>query len=172
MNIDSVNQDLRLMEYAIRGKVVIAADRINREMKEEGQKFPFDNIVYTNIGNPHSVGQKPLSWPRQVMALVDLPDECGVDHPDCGKMFPKDVIDRARSIKKALDGHGTGAYTHSQGQLAFRRDIAHFIKERDGGVESNPDRIFMANGASDAIKTLLTALIANSSRYVRENIQS
>lgn len=166
MNIDTVNQDLRLMEYAVRGKVVIDANRINREMKEEGKKYPFDDIVYTNIGNPHSVGQKPLSWPRQVMALVDLPDECGVDHPDCGKMFPRDAIERARSIKKALDGHGVGAYTHSQGQMAFRRDIAQFIKERDGGVESNPDRIFMANGASDAIKTLLTALTANSSSGV------
>lgn len=162
LTIDSINQHLRSMEYAVRGKVVIAADRISNEIQEKVKEYPFDHIVYTNIGNPQSVGQRPLTWPRQVLALADLPDECGIDHPECEKMFPKDAIERARLIKKALGGSGTGAYTHSQGPMDFRKNIAQFIKERDGGVESDPERIFMTNGASNAIGMLLTALIKDS----------
>eukprot|EP00560_Eucampia_antarctica_P008106 CAMPEP_0197824970 /NCGR_PEP_ID=MMETSP1437-20131217/2136_1 /TAXON_ID=49252 ORGANISM="Eucampia antarctica, Strain CCMP1452" /NCGR_SAMPLE_ID=MMETSP1437 /ASSEMBLY_ACC=CAM_ASM_001096 /LENGTH=527 /DNA_ID=CAMNT_0043424791 /DNA_START=191 /DNA_END=1774 /DNA_ORIENTATION=- len=162
LNISTINQRLRHMEYAVRGEVVIAADRINKEIKEKKKEYPFDHIVYTNVGNPQSVGQQPLTWPRQVLALTDLPDEFGIDHPDCGNMFPKDAIDRARAIKKALGGHGTGAYTHSQGPIDFRKDIAEFIAERDGGIESNPERIFMTNGASNAINTLLSALVSDS----------
>lgn len=166
----TMSQNLRNMEYAVRGKVVIKADEINEKLRDSssGKEFPFDHIVYTNIGNPHSVGQKPLTWPRQVMALADLPEEVGVDHPDADKMFPADAIARARLIKKGLDGHGTGAYSHSQGPLSFRKEICRFIEERDGLEEgaSVPQNIFMTNGASSGIEMILNALIADSTSGV------
>ena len=156
------------MEYAVRGKVVIKADEINQKLQNPALRssFPFDHIVYTNIGNPHSVGQKPLTWPRQVMALVDLPDEVGVDHPLAKKMFPQDAIERARLIKNGLGNHGSGAYTHSQGPLMFREEICRFIEKRDGLEEGSvePNNIFMTNGASSGIEMVLSALIADSTR--------
>jgi alanine transaminase len=167
----AMSQNLRTMEYAVRGKVVIAADRINQEMQDSDKgttSYPFDHIVYTNIGNPHGVGQSPLTWPRQVMALCDLPDKDGVDSRFVKKMFPSDAIDRARNIKKALGGHGTGAYTHSQGPLLFRKEICDFIEERDGFKEeegesfTEPDCIFMTNGASSGIGMILNFLIADN----------
>jgi alanine transaminase len=157
---------LRTMEYAVRGKVVIAADIINEKLKEGSVDYPFDHIIYTNIGNPQSIGQKPLTWPRQVLALVDLPDEHGVNHPDAPKLFPADAIRRAKEIKIGLGGNGSGAYSHSKGQKCFREDIAKFIQERDGGVPCDPDNIFMSNGASAAINNVLTALIADENWYV------
>ena len=77
---ETMNPNLRKMEYAVRGTVVIAADKIGQELKEGGddnqsKKYDFDKILACNIGNPHSVGQKPLTWPRQVLALVDLPQQ-------------------------------------------------------------------------------------------------
>jgi hypothetical protein len=33
---------------------------------KEGQSRPFPDVVLCNIGNPQSVGQKPLTFPRQV----------------------------------------------------------------------------------------------------------
>mmetsp|Transcript_23246 Transcript_23246/g.38531 ORF Transcript_23246/g.38531 Transcript_23246/m.38531 type:complete len:515 (-) Transcript_23246:70-1614(-) len=157
---ETMSQKLRKMEYAVRGKVVIAADRINQELAEGKSDRPFDHIVYTNIGNPHSVGQAPLTWPRQVLALTDLPAEVGIDHPSATTLFPQDAIDRARLIKEGLNGVGTGAYSHSQGAMMFRKDIAAFIQERDG-LEANPDDIFMTNGASSGIAMVLQCLIAN-----------
>eukprot|EP00557_Chaetoceros_sp_GSL56_P004490 CAMPEP_0176500632 /NCGR_PEP_ID=MMETSP0200_2-20121128/13682_1 /TAXON_ID=947934 /ORGANISM="Chaetoceros sp., Strain GSL56" /LENGTH=480 /DNA_ID=CAMNT_0017899367 /DNA_START=378 /DNA_END=1820 /DNA_ORIENTATION=+ len=163
-------QNLRHMEYAVRGKVVIKADEINQKLQNPNEKssFPFDHIVYTNIGNPHSVGQKPLTWPRQVMALVDLTDEVGVNHPLAKKLFPQDAIERARLIKKGLGDNGSGAYTHSQGPLMFREEICRFIEKRDGLEEGdiNPNNIFMTNGASSGIEMILNALIADSTSGV------
>ena len=163
---DTMSQQLRGMEYAVRGKVVIAADKINEELASGKSEYPFDHIVYTNIGNPHSVGQTPLTWPRQVVALVELPDNVGVNHPDALKLFPADAIQRAKEIKAGLNGMGTGAYTHSKGAKCFREDIAKFIEARDGGVPCDPEDIFMTNGASAGIGMILTALIANSKWYV------
>jgi aspartate/methionine/tyrosine aminotransferase len=138
---------------------VIAADRINLELKTGTKKHPFDSIIYTNIGNPQSVGQKPLTFPRQVLALVDLPEEVGVDHPDAEKLFPADAIRRAREIKAKLGVGGTGAYSHSQGARGLREEICEFLEARDG-VPADPDNIFMSNGASQAITQLMACLLS------------
>lgn len=162
---DTISNRLKTMKYAVRGSVVIAAERIHKDISNPLTKssHPFSNIIYTNVGNPQSLGQPPLTWPRQVMALSDLPDALGVDHPNVNLLFPHDAISRARQIKQALGGHGTGAYTHSQGPSAFRKEIALFIEKRDnlpsGSVSC--DSIFMTNGASAGIHMLLTALIAD-----------
>jgi len=158
----SVN--LKNMQYAVRGEVVIVADKITQNLASgDTSTYPFDHIIYTNIGNPQSVGQQPLTWPRQVLALVDLPDSEGVDHPKAELLFPLDAIERAKEIKKGLKGVGSGAYSHSQGARCFREDIVKFIEDRDGGVKSDVDSIFMTNGASSAIGMVLTALIKDSS---------
>jgi len=115
-------------------------------------------ILYTNIGNPHSVGQKPLTWPRQVMALVDLPAEVGVDHPAAATLFPADAIARAKEIQAALGG-GTGAYSHSKGNTLFRHDVVEFIQNRDN-LPSDPESIFLTNGASTGISHILTTVIS------------
>jgi len=170
LTIDSINPNLRRMEYAVRGTVVIAANKIADELRNDandgdGDKTgerPFDKIVYTNIGNPQSVGQKPLTWPRQVSALVDLPDAAGIDHPSAVALFPSDAIQRAREIKAALGGHGSGAYSHSKGARTFREDVVSFLKRRDGGeVPADPEDVFLSNGASAAITNLLTAMISD-----------
>lgn len=95
------------------------------------------------------------------MALCDLPAEMGVDHPRATELFPKDAIARAKEIKAALGVGGTGAYSHSKGVRCFRDDVVGFIEERDGGVEADPESIFITNGASSGINMLLTALIAD-----------
>lgn len=115
----------------------------------------------TNIGNPQAVGQHPITYFRQVLALSDLPADCGVDHPEVEKMFPKDVVVRAREIREILGGNAggsTGAYTGSQGALGFRRDVARFIEERDGHP-SYPGNIFLTNGASTGIEIIMTTLL-------------
>lgn len=164
LTVDTMFQNLRKMEYAVRGAVVIEADRIAEELKSgssEGKEYPFDHIVYTNIGNPQSVGQKPLTWPRQVLALVDLSEEDGVDHPDAAKLFPSDAIARAKEIKANLACGSTGAYSHSKGVKCFREDVAAFIEKRDHGVPADPESIFLTNGASAAISMILNTLIAD-----------
>ncbi|KAL7536596.1 hypothetical protein ACHAXR_007271 [Thalassiosira sp. AJA248-18] len=119
------------------------------------------DIIFTNVGNPQAVGQKPITFYRQVLALCDLPPECGVAHPDVGRMFPPDVIARAKEYKAAIGPAGTGAYSHSQGILAFRQHVANFIEERDGHA-AFPENIFLTNGASSGINFILQALLAGN----------
>ena len=164
---ERINSNLRKMEYAVRGTVVIAADKISEDLRSESKsndERSFDKIVYTNIGNPQSVGQQPLTWPRQVSALVDLPEAFGIDHPSAHLLFPKDAIEGAREIKVGLGGHGSGAYSHSKGAKIFRQDVVSFLQNRDGPeVPTDVEDIFLSNGASASISHLLTALISDSS---------
>lgn len=165
---ETMSQAVRRMEYAVRGEVVSAASRLQHEITENPSSHPqIDHVLYTNVGNPHSVGQESLRWPRLVMALCNLPDDLGIDHPEAHRLFPKEVIDRAKEIKHiSLEDQGTGAYSHSQGHFSFRQHISNFIEARDGGVPSNPDHIFMTNGASTGIDMILQTLLADETWYV------
>lgn len=75
------------------------------------------------------------------------------------KLFPEDVLDRARRITQSLAS--TGAYTHSQGIPAVREAVAKFIERRDG-VPSDARHVFLTNGASDAVHRILNAIITTS----------
>lgn len=151
-NEETMSQSLRRMQYAVRGEVVMRADQLAAQGRE---------ILYTNIGNPHQVGQKPISYYRQVLALCDLPAEQGVDHPKVYDMFPKDVVAVAREYREIIGPSGTGAYTNSQGVLGLREHIAEYIQTRDG-YPAYPGSIFLTNGASSAIAMVLQGLLASN----------
>jgi hypothetical protein len=51
-NKDTMAQNVRRMEYAVRGKIVMRAE----ELKSQGRE-----IIFTNIGNPHAVGKHIMS---------------------------------------------------------------------------------------------------------------
>lgn len=55
------------VEYAVRGAVPQKAGALAAQLAN-GDKLPFDKIVYANIGNPQQKGlnQKPITWWRQV----------------------------------------------------------------------------------------------------------
>lgn len=155
-NEETMSQSLRRMQYAVRGEVVMRADQLAAQGRE---------ILYTNIGNPHQVGQKPITYYRQILALCDLPAEQGVDHPKIYEMFPKDVVDRAKEYREIIGPSGTGAYTHSQGILGLRKHVAEYIQNRDG-YPAYPGNIFLTNGASAGIAMVLQGLLASNNDAV------
>lgn len=111
------------------------------------------------------MGQSPITYYRQVLALCDLPAECGVDHPRIKELFPDDVIARAKEYREIIGPSGTGAYTHSQGILGLRKHIAEYIQARDG-YPAYPGNLFLTNGASAAIGMVLQGLLANNNDAV------
>lgn len=116
-------------------------------------------ITYTNVGNPHMLGQRPITFNRLVLSLVLSPGL--LDHPDVGRLFPSDAVERAKRYLAVLPG-GVGAYSDSRGNAAIRHDVALYIKRRDGPrVRTSPDDIFLSDGASAAVKSALTLLIRN-----------
>jgi glutamate--glyoxylate aminotransferase len=133
-------------EYAVRGEIYLAASERIKAGKE---------VIFTNVGNPHGLGQKPLTFPRQVLALVTAPFL--LEDPRLHSMFPPDAIARARDYLANVKG-GVGAYSDSAGNPYVRQEVARFIEARDGH-KADPDRIFLTNGASEAVRTILRTLI-------------
>lgn len=148
INFKNINTRLIESQYAVRGKIVLRA----QELEEQGKK-----IIYCNIGNPQALKQKPLTYIRQVLSLLEYPEL--IDKPEAQKIFPKDLIERAKFILEK-NPTGTGAYTQSAGITFVRQAIAEFIRKRDG-IPSDKDKIILTDGASKGVQSVLTVMLKN-----------
>jgi len=163
----AVNPNIVEMEYAVRGHIPQRA----AELRKQGRK-----TIPCNIGNPQALGQNPLTFYRQVLSLVEDPARIGRERKlnqlykgkaeagwNKADLLPDYVLDLAEDyLSKAPTG--LGAYTESNGPLFIREKVADFIDKRDGvdaggGVKSNPDNIFITNGASEGVKYIIELLI-------------
>nr|AIT69944.1 alanine transaminase [Gracilaria vermiculophylla] len=147
-----LNKALQDMQYAVRGELVLRAHKLSHRL-ENGEKLPFSEVTYCNIGNPQSVGQNPVSFLRQSIAAVAYPSLLESEH------FSSDIIKRAETFLERCKS--VGAYSESKGVDFVRKRVAKAIEERDG-YASDPDLIFLSNGASDAVKSILQITIRHS----------
>lgn len=149
VTINNMNSAIKKMEYAVRGPIVARAAEIEKEL-EKGVKKPYDKVIRANLGDAHAMGQMPITFIRQVLALMS--------HPELiwGK-FPEDIKDRAKCILYSCRGGSAGAYTESAGIELIRKHIAEYIQARDG-VPSDWENILLFDGASNAIKAVLKLL--------------
>jgi aspartate/methionine/tyrosine aminotransferase len=144
---EDIGRAVREAEYAVRGPIVARA----QELERQGRK-----IIYCNIGNPQSLGQRPITWVRQVLALAEYPEL--LDRAPAG-LFPEDVVAMARSVL-ARSPHGLGTYTESKGFRFVREAVAEFIRARDG-TAADPEAIFLTDGASKGVQSVLRILISD-----------
>lgn len=143
---DQLNENVKKVQYAVRGELYLRAS----ELQKEGKK-----IIFTNVGNPHALGQKPLTFPRQVVALCQAPFL--LDDPNVGLIFPADAIARAKHYLSLTSG-GLGAYSDSRGLPGIRKEVAEFIEKRDG-YPSDPELIYLTDGASKGVMQILSTII-------------
>ncbi|KAG8284860.1 glycerol-3-phosphate O-acyltransferase 2, partial [Homalodisca vitripennis] len=66
--------------------------------RTKGAKKPFNEVIKANIGDCHAMGQVPITFIRQVLALVSLPELFN------DSRFPEDVKKRARDILAGCRG--------------------------------------------------------------------
>ena len=158
ITIDTINPAVKDMQYAVRGAIVSKAGEIEAALKKDPSKYPFDKIVMCNIGNPQSLGQKPITFYRQVLALCDFPDM--LDSKEAETLFPADVRKRARDILDNTKG-GTGAYSESKGVAFLREMVAAGIEKRDGHPCSIED-LWLTDGASVGCHYLMKTLIRDA----------
>ncbi|XP_010783831.1 alanine aminotransferase 1-like [Notothenia coriiceps] len=69
LTLENMNPNVRKVEYAVRGAIVQRAVQIEKELKE-GVKKPFTEVIKANIGDAHAMGQKPITFFRQVRHLL------------------------------------------------------------------------------------------------------
>jgi len=165
----NVNKNILEMEYAVRGPIPQRA----AEMQRQGRQ-----IIFCNIGNPQALGQPSMTYYRQVLSLIEDPAKIEREH-QLKELFEEssvsdlretdfisdDVLDLSENILR-MTKTGTGAYTESKGFQFIREAIANFIDKRDGanrqgGVKSDPDKIFLTTGASGGVKYVIDLLIAD-----------
>jgi len=160
LHVNSLNPHVVKAEYAVRGLLAIRAEQYKERLASGDKSLPFSEIVHCNIGNPQQLQQKPITFLRQVSALLQSPHLLDESiRQDVEKLFPADAIERAKTLHKAVGS--IGAYSHSKGALHIRRNVAKFIEERDG-YPSDPELIFLTAGASDGVKAILNLIIADS----------
>jgi aspartate/methionine/tyrosine aminotransferase len=153
-----MNQKAREAEYAVRGRLPTMAAGIQKELTAGTGSYPFSNLVYCNIGNPQAVGQQPLSFNREVLALLTAPQLMNrADELVRMGVFSAEAVERAKeySAKAAR----VGAYTDSVGFSFIREEVAQFIHRRDG-VRIDPSAVFLTNGASEGVRLLFSLLAA------------
>ena len=98
-----VNENLIDMEYAVRGPI----PRRAMDLQKKGRK-----IYACNIGNPQALEQKPISFYRQVIALLESSNiqrernltKLAKNNSDLFKdsgisIISKDIIDYLNSLK-------------------------------------------------------------------------
>lgn len=156
ITVDSLNPKVLKCEYAVRGEIVSIAQRLQQELQTNPGSHSFDEILYCNIGNPQSLGQQPITFFREVLALCDHPSI--LDRSETQGLFSADSIERAWQILDQIPGRATGAYSHSQGIKGLRDTIAAGIEARDG-FPADPNDIFLTDGASPAVHMMMQLLI-------------
>ncbi len=166
-----VNRHLIEMEYAVRGPIPLRAAVLQKEGR---------TIIPCNIGNPQALGQRPLTFARQVLSMMEEPGRLDREKkirrlctfmPEITEQMrdsdivPEPVIEYVEEMI-ANWPTGMGAYTESKGPLFIREAIARFIDARDGvgpasGVPADPESIFLTTGASEGVKFILEMLISS-----------
>ncbi|KAF7266014.1 hypothetical protein GWI33_020614 [Rhynchophorus ferrugineus] len=147
LSMDNLNPHIKELEYALRGPLVARSFQIQKELKE-GVKKPFTQMIRANAGDCHAMGQVPITFIRQVLAMVIYP--AFLDNPH----FPDDAKERARTILDSCQGGSVGSYTNCSGLEIVRKQVAKFIELRDG-VPADWQNVIVSAGASDAIRKVL-----------------
>ncbi|XP_006342898.1 alanine aminotransferase 2, mitochondrial-like isoform X4 [Solanum tuberosum] len=158
ITLNDLNPKVLKCAYAIRGEIVTHAQTLQQDLTENPGSHPFNEILYCNIGNPHSLGQKPISFFREVLALCDHP--LLLDRSETKALFSADSIEQAIQILDQIPCRATGAYSHSQGIKGLRDKIASGIEVRDG-FPADPNDIFLTDGASPAVHMMMQLLIGS-----------
>jgi len=154
-----MNPNVIKAEYAVRGIMSQTASKIREDLATGTGSYPFDEIVECNIGNPQALGQKPISFYRQVLS--------GCINKDLitSNLLPEGVKSRAKYYNAKIQGD-MGAYSESPGYGFVREAVAAFIEKRDGGIKSNKNKIILTDGASSGIETCFQAILSNSNEGV------
>ncbi|ETN85719.1 aminotransferase, class I/II [Necator americanus] len=139
------------MQYAVRGPIVIRAVELEKELAQGANK-PFKSVIKANIGDAHAMGQKPITYIRQVISCAANPSliESG--------NFPADVVERAKLLLGGCGGGSAGAYSQSTGIDIIRKHVAEYITKRDG-FPCDPENVVLSGGASESIRNVLKMFI-------------
>jgi alanine transaminase len=159
LKIDNINQHVVSAKYAVRGELAVKSEEYRAALHNGATDLPFKQVISANIGNPQQLDQKPITFFRQVLSILENPtllekSDVLVNHLG----YKPDVLERAKKLLAAVGS--VGAYSASNGVPAIRQSIADFLERRDGFPANQAD-IYLSAGASSGVNTLLHVICAN-----------
>lgn len=136
LNLENINPHVKEAQYAVRGELAIRAEEYRQTLRNQSQTgskntLPFDRVISANIGNPQQLDQKPITFFRQVLSLLEytpLLENEDVLLKQLG--YKEDALARARWLLSECQS--VGAYSQSVGVPAIRSSIAKFIEGEHG----------------------------------------
>ncbi|KAB5583146.1 pyridoxal phosphate-dependent transferase [Coniochaeta sp. 2T2.1] len=160
LNYDNINPHVKSAQYAVRGELAVKSEEYRAKLASgDSSSLPFKQVISANIGNPQQLDQKPITFFRQVLSLLENPKL--LEHEDVllnQLGYKSDVLDRAKWLLSKVGS--VGAYSASNGAPAIKQSIADFLERRDG-FPGNPADIYLSAGASSGVNTLLHVICAD-----------
>ncbi len=146
LTIDNINPHVKAAKYAVRGELAVRAEEYRHRLSEQSKlpssssALPFDKVISANIGNPQQLDQKPITFFRQVVSLLEYPALLDNEDVLINQLgYKKDALERARWLLKEC--HSVGAYSQSHGVPGIRQSVAKFI-----------ERVFMVHHPTTIIR--------------------
>ena len=129
LNINNINQNVVAAKYAVRGELAVKSELYRAKLAAGDKDLPFDEVISANIGNPQQLDQKPITFFRQVLSLVENPEL--LKHEDVllnSLGYKSDVVARAKWLLSHCQS--VGAYSASSGVPAIKGSIAKFLESK------------------------------------------
>ncbi|KAG9245529.1 mitochondrial putative alanine aminotransferase [Calycina marina] len=159
LNISNISPHVKEAKYAVRGELAVRSEEYRAKLAKGDASLPFDQVISANIGNPQQLDQKPITFFRQVLSLIEYPPLLEKEDVLLNQLgYKKDVIARAKWLLKQVGS--VGAYSASAGAVGIKNSIAKFLEQRDGFSADTKD-IYLSAGASSGVNTLLHIICAS-----------
>lgn len=127
LNINNINPHIKEAEYAVRGELAVLSEEYRARLLKGDTDLPFDQVISANIGNPQQLDQKPITFFRQVLSLLEYPPLLEKEDVLLNQLgYKSDVIARAKWLLKTVGS--VGAYSASAGAPGIKESIARFIE--------------------------------------------
>jgi alanine transaminase len=128
LTIDNINPHVVEAKYAVRGELAVKSEAYRAKLRKgDGKDLPFDQIISANIGNPQQLDQKPITFFRQVLSILENP--VLLEHEDVlvnTLGYKTDVVERAKWLLSQVGS--VGAYSASAGVPAIKESVAKFLE--------------------------------------------
>jgi len=127
LNYDNINPHVKAAKYAVRGELAVKSEEFRAKLARGETDLPFKQVVSANIGNPQQLDQKPITFFRQVLSLLENPKL--LEHEDVLLSqldYQTDVVQRAKWLLSKAGS--VGAYSASNGVPAIRQSVADFLE--------------------------------------------
>ncbi|XP_054720721.1 alanine aminotransferase 2-like [Uloborus diversus] len=150
LTLENINPLLRDIQSEESEPTVKRAAEIERELRK-GVLKPFTEVIRADINDIQAMGQKPITFIRQVLTMCAYP--LLLSDP----FIPSDVKRRANNILDECGGRSAGAYTYSEGIDLIREHVAQYMERRDG-FPAYAKNVILTSGSNEALRSILNVL--------------